>query len=131
MMPSSDQIASDSRPYSSRMRADSASPQAACTRPPNGRQHAHAPVADLVAEALDHDRAVARHDARRLLLLAQELDEVGGGLVVEVEVVAPASPVLVHRPAGERADRLAELLRPARARRPSRTGPRPARPARA
>ena len=34
MMPSSDQIASDSRPYCSRMRALSASPQAACTRPP-------------------------------------------------------------------------------------------------
>ena len=36
MMPSSDQIASDSSPYSSRMRALSARPQAACTRPPNG-----------------------------------------------------------------------------------------------
>ena len=35
-MPSSDQIASDSSPYTSRMRADNASPQAACTRPPNG-----------------------------------------------------------------------------------------------
>ena len=38
MIPSSDQIASDSRPYSSRMRALSASPQAACTRPPNGER---------------------------------------------------------------------------------------------
>ena len=74
MMPSSDQIASDSSPYTSRMRADSASPQAACTRPPNGRQDAHPPVADLVPEALDHDRAVGRDDPRRLLLLAQELD---------------------------------------------------------
>ena len=35
-MPSSDQIASDSNPNSSRIRADSARPQAACTRPPNG-----------------------------------------------------------------------------------------------
>ena len=35
-MPSSDQIASASRSSSSRIRADSASPQAACTRPPNG-----------------------------------------------------------------------------------------------
>ena len=34
MIPSSDQIASDSRPYSSRIRALSARPQAACTRPP-------------------------------------------------------------------------------------------------
>ena len=76
MMPSSDQIASDSRPYTSRMRALSASPQAACTRPPNGRQDADAPVADLVAEALDHDRAVARDDPRRLLLLEQVLEQV-------------------------------------------------------
>ena len=36
MIPSSDQIASDSSPSSSRIRALSASPQAACTRPPNG-----------------------------------------------------------------------------------------------
>ena len=60
MIPSSDQIASDSSPSSSRIRALSASPQAAWTRPPNGRQHAQPPVADLVAEALDHDRAVGR-----------------------------------------------------------------------
>ena len=36
MIPSSDQIASDSRPNSSRIRALSASAQAAWTRPPNG-----------------------------------------------------------------------------------------------
>ena len=36
MMPSSDQMASDSSPYSSRIRALSASPQAAWTRPPYG-----------------------------------------------------------------------------------------------
>ena len=36
MIPSSDQIASDSSPSSSRIRALSASPQAAWTRPPNG-----------------------------------------------------------------------------------------------
>ena len=72
MIPSSDQIASDSSPYSSRMRADSARPQAAWTRPPYGESTHSAPVADLVAEALEHDRAVAGHDARRRLLLAQE-----------------------------------------------------------
>ena len=36
MMPSSDQIASASRPNRSRMRAESASAHAACTRPPYG-----------------------------------------------------------------------------------------------
>ena len=40
------------------------------------RQDADAPVADLVAEALDDDRAVGRHDARRRLLLAEEDEEV-------------------------------------------------------
>ena len=35
-MPSSDQMASDSSPKRSRMRALSARPQAACTRPPKG-----------------------------------------------------------------------------------------------
>ena len=38
------------------------------------------------------DRAVARDDPRRLLLLAQELEQVDRGLRVEVVVVAPASP---------------------------------------
>ena len=36
-----------------------------------GREDAEAPVADLVAEALDHDRLVGGDDAGRLLLLAQ------------------------------------------------------------
>ena len=76
MIPSSDQIASDSSPSWSRIRALSASAQAAWTRPPNGRQDAQPPVADLVAEALDDDRPVRRHHARGLLLLAQELDQV-------------------------------------------------------
>ena len=40
MIPSSDQIASDSRPYSSRIRALSASAHALWMRPPNGlRMH--------------------------------------------------------------------------------------------
>ncbi len=67
---------------------------AGAEREPPGGVHAAAvraedaqpPVADLVAEALDHDRAVARHDARRRLLLAQEVDEVAGGELVEVVV---------------------------------------------
>src|SRR5690349_17865310 len=36
-----------------------------------GREDAEAPVADLVAEALDDDRLVGGDDAGRLLLLAQ------------------------------------------------------------
>ena len=93
------------------MRADSASPQAACTRPPNGRQHAQAPVADLVAEALEHDRALARQHARGRLLLAQVGEQVARGALVEVVVALERLGVLLDRPARERADRLAELLR--------------------
>ena len=50
-----------------------------------GGEHAQPPVPDLVAEALDDDGAVARHDARRLALLAQE-DRTGGGALVEVVI---------------------------------------------
>ena len=76
MIPSSDQIASDSRPYSSRMRARSASPQAAWTRPPYGEStHTRQSPISSRKRSID-DRAVARDDARRLLLLAQELEQV-------------------------------------------------------
>ncbi|MGH3093184.1 MAG: DEAD/DEAH box helicase, partial [Gaiellaceae bacterium] len=55
------------------------------------RQDAHAPVPDLVAEALDHDRAVGRERARRRLLLAQEREQVLGGSIVE-EMLAGRYP---------------------------------------
>ena len=77
-----------------------------------GRQDAQPPVADLVAEALDHDRAVAGDHARRLLLLAQEVEQVVGRARVEVVVALERLGGLVDRPARERADRLAQLLRP-------------------
>ena len=93
--------------------------------PAERRQHAQPPVADLVAEALDDDRAVgraprawppaARAGTRRRLFAARG---------VEVVVALEHLGRLVDRPARERADRLAELLRAARRRRPSRTGPR-------
>ena len=62
-----------------------------------GREDAQPPVADLVAEALDDDRAVARDDARRVLLLAQEGEQVLRGERVEVVAVGerrrrPARP---------------------------------------
>jgi hypothetical protein len=75
------------------------------------REHAQAPVADLVAEALDHDRTVRGDDAGRVLLLAQELDEVAGGAAVEVVVALEDGRFLLGGPARERADGLAELLR--------------------
>ena len=56
-----------------------------------GREQAQPPVADLVAEALQHDRPLARQDARGVLLLAQ----VGEQVVrrAAVEVVARAASV--------------------------------------
>jgi len=57
--------------------------------PAERRQDAHPPVADLVAEPLDHDGAVGRH-RRAALLLAQERQKVPARERVEV-VFAPQS----------------------------------------
>ena len=73
------------------------------------RQHAQAPVADLVAEALDHDRLVAGHDARGLALLAQVGHQVGGGAVVQVVLGGQLGGLAVDGRAGELADGLAQL----------------------
>src|SRR5438105_688089 len=77
--------------------------------PAERREDADAPIADLVAETLDDDRAVGRNDAGRALLLAQELDEIPGRAVVE-----PFDRRLPLRQelARELADRGAELVRP-------------------
>jgi hypothetical protein len=76
------------------------------------RQHAQAPVADLVAEPLDHDRPVARHDAGRLLLLAQVGDEVLGRALVQVVAgLDQLGRLAVDGPARELPDRAAELRR--------------------
>ena len=76
-------------------------------QPPRGvdtapvrRQHAQPPVADLVAEALDDDRAVARQHARRGLLLAQELEQVLRRERVEVVVGAVRSQGPGRPPSG-------------------------------
>ena len=58
---------------------------------PERREEAHAPVADLVAEPLDHDRAVVGHGPGRLGLLVEVRDEVAGGALVEPERRAGAS----------------------------------------
>ena len=78
-----------------------------------GREDAEAPVADLVAEALDDDRLVGGHDPGRGLLLAQVGDEVLGGAAVEVALGGQLRRVLGDRLAGEGADRPAELGRAA------------------
>ena len=96
-------------------------------------EHAHAPVADLVAEALDDDRAVVGHDAGRLGLLVDVLQEVARGELVEGVVVAQAieGGVLARRCAARARTRRA----PGRARaggpggRRARTASCPARPA--
>src|SRR5438105_4479555 len=80
------------------------------------RQDADAPVADLVAEALDDYRAIARDGARRLLLLAEKRDQIPGcerrqtksDQLVEVGLIRFGNEV-----PREAADLLAELVRPA------------------
>ena len=75
-----------------------------------GGQHAQPPVADLIAEALEHDRALGGQHARGGELLAQVRQQIARRALVEVVVALEGLRVLVHRPAGERPDRLAELL---------------------
>jgi hypothetical protein len=48
-----------------------------------GREDAHAPVADLVAEPFNDDRAVGRDSAGRSGLLVQERQQVPRGVLVE------------------------------------------------
>ena len=78
--------------------------------PAVGGEDAQPPVADLVAEALEHDRSLAGEHARGGELLAQVGDQVAGGALVEVVVALQRLGVLLDGPAREGADRLAELL---------------------
>ena len=112
-MPSSDQIASASRSCSSRILADERQAPGGVHAAAEGREDAEPPVADLVAEALDHDRLVGGDDAGRRLLLAQVGDEVLGGAAVEVVLLGELLRVGADRLAGEGADRPAELGRAA------------------
>ena len=81
------------------------------------REHADAPVAQLVAAALDEDRAVVGHDAGRRDLIGEIAQEILGRL--RVEIVVPDEPL--HRGrrrhgderAHELADGASELQRPA------------------
>ena len=81
------------------------------------REDADAPVADLVAEALDDDRPVGRHRAGRACLLAQEREQVARRALVEVVLVARAARAPSSSPS---ADELARGAR--RSPRRARTG---------
>ena len=82
-------------------------------------EDAHPPVADLVAEPLDDDRAIVGHGTGRLDLFADVLHEVVRG--ERVERVVRHQPfdrgrfVEIADLADERAERPAQLQRPARA----------------
>ena len=81
------------------------------------RQHADAPVADLVAEPLHHDGAVVGHDTGGLGLLVEVGDEVGGRPIIEPAVAQALHGI--RRADGteltdERPDRSAQLQRSAR-----------------
>ena len=77
-----------------------------------GRVHHEPPVAELVAEPLDHHRRVARDGLRRRDLLGDVADQVGGG--VRVQAVGRGAFTCLRlgqrgELAGERADGRAEL----------------------
>ena len=112
-MPSSDQIASASSSRSSRIFCAQRQAPGGVDAAAVGREDAEAPVADLVAEALDDDRLVGGDDPGRGLLLAQVGDQVLGGAAVEVVLGGQLLRLARDRLAGEGADRPAELGRAA------------------
>jgi len=83
-----------------------------------GREEADAPVPELVAETLNHDRPVGRHHPRRLELIVHVGREVLRREVVERRARADPAGGLLARNGGElaqeRADRAADLDRPPR-----------------
>ena len=91
----------------------------AWTRLPNGESTDTRQSPSSSLGALDHDRAVVGHDAGRRLLVVQVLEQVGGGHGVQAVLADEArrhlGRVAVAQLAGELADGLAELDRPARA----------------
>ena len=132
-IPSSDQIDCTSRPSASRSRdPDRHRPRRVHARAER-RQDADAPVADLVAEALDDDGPVGGHGAGRRLLVAEEREQVLRRLLVER--VLARSAARAPSPRAARRARARPCRSPRRARtggrgpRPSRTGSARARPA--
>ena len=61
------------------------------------RQDAHADVAELVAKALDRDRAIGRHAARLRALIAEVANQVAGR--IRIELVLAFEPRAARRPA--------------------------------
>ena len=84
--PSSPQSVSTSTPVSSRTLAATAIAHGRVDTAAPRRQHADAPVAELVADALDDDRRGVGHGAGRGHLIAEVLHQVFGGAPVEVVV---------------------------------------------
>ena len=78
--------------------------------PAERREDAHAPVADLVAKALDHHGRVRRDDTGRRLLLAKEGDEVAGSERIEPVLALDALDRSVVGECGELARRAPDPL---------------------
>jgi hypothetical protein len=79
--------------------------------------HDEAPVAQLVAEALDEDHPVAGHVPGGLALLAQVGEQVVGGPLVETRAHGPFAGVLLRQPAISRTK--APTARPSSSGRPT------------
>ena len=82
------------------------------------RERAHPPIADLVAEAFDDDRAIVGHDTGGLGLVGEVGEQVLGGEIVETVALLEALDrclfVELTNFTHERTDRPAKLQRPAR-----------------
>jgi len=72
------------------MRAAAAIDQGAEDATAQRREHAHAPVAQLVPVPLDEDGPVVGHDARRALLVGEVLDQVLCSATVQAVVALEA-----------------------------------------
>ena len=83
------------------------------------REHADPEIAELVGHALDDDRAVRRHRARVLALLADVRDEIVRGAKVEVMLLHQhrhrGARIHLRDPPRQLPDAIAERERPARA----------------
>ena len=81
------------------------------------RQAADAPVAELIAHALDHNRAIIRDLLRRELLISEITQNILGRLLIEIVLARQPGNRSTARQlaqfANQRADAPAELNRPA------------------
>ena len=85
---------------------------------PERRQHRQPPIAELIAEALDHDGAVGGHRSGGLNLVREVVEQVAGRPIIEARALLQSGHGGIGRHRGQLAHRLAHgashLDRPAK-----------------